>query len=178
MKRPYKEPWSVEDSMAEIKRGAGSHFDPRLVDLFEEVLPQIKEIKDEWDQKELLEKKRPAVMIVDDDPHFREVMRVLLQSQGLRIAHEVGDGKKAIELLKDDSIELVFLDIIMPNMDGLDVLKQIMEDKPNMKVIMLTSVDEETSHKKCLEMGAKDYLLKGKNPTLIANAIERLILKL
>jgi putative two-component system response regulator len=49
MKRPYKEPWTVSDCMAEIHRNAGTHFDPRLVDIFEKILPQLLEIKAQWD---------------------------------------------------------------------------------------------------------------------------------
>ena len=49
MKRPYKEPWSIADSLAEIRKSSGSHFDPRLVDLFEKVLPDIIKIKDIWE---------------------------------------------------------------------------------------------------------------------------------
>lgn len=51
MKRPYKEAWSIEDTMAEIRRSAGSHFDPRLVDVFEKSLPEILKVKEEWDKK-------------------------------------------------------------------------------------------------------------------------------
>ncbi len=52
MKRPYKEAWSVEESMAKIRNGSGSHFEPRLVEHFEKILPEILRIKAEWDQKE------------------------------------------------------------------------------------------------------------------------------
>jgi putative two-component system response regulator len=48
-KRPYKEPWSVEDSVAEIRKGSGSHFEPRLVALFEQIVPQLLRIRNEWD---------------------------------------------------------------------------------------------------------------------------------
>ncbi|MDX8378685.1 MAG: response regulator [Gallionella sp.] len=51
MKRPYKAAWSIEDSMAEIRRSSGSHFEPRLVDLFESYLPRICSIMQEWDKK-------------------------------------------------------------------------------------------------------------------------------
>ncbi|MBF0414484.1 MAG: response regulator [Magnetococcales bacterium] len=52
MKRPYKLPWSFEDSMAEIERGSGLHFEPRLVTCFAGILPRIARIKEEWDRKE------------------------------------------------------------------------------------------------------------------------------
>ena len=51
MKRPYKEAWSIEDSMAEIRRGAGSHFEPRLANLFESILPELLRIKAEWPEQ-------------------------------------------------------------------------------------------------------------------------------
>ncbi|MEO5376480.1 MAG: response regulator [Magnetococcus sp. DMHC-6] len=49
MKRPYKEPWSIEDSMTEIRRNSGSHFEPRLVEHFERILPEILQIKSAWE---------------------------------------------------------------------------------------------------------------------------------
>lgn len=51
MKRPYKEAWGVEDSMTEIRKNSGSHFEPRLVELFESILPRICSIMQEWDKK-------------------------------------------------------------------------------------------------------------------------------
>jgi putative two-component system response regulator len=51
MDRPYKKAWSIEDSFAEIKRGSGSHFEPRLVDIFERIFPDILRIKAQWDTK-------------------------------------------------------------------------------------------------------------------------------
>jgi putative two-component system response regulator len=56
MKRPYKEPWSVEKVMATIKDSAGSHFEPRLVACFEGILSQILAIKQTWDHHEVVEK--------------------------------------------------------------------------------------------------------------------------
>ena len=52
MKRPYKEPWSVEDTIAEIRKNSGSHFEPRLVELFEKILPSILAIMETWAKKE------------------------------------------------------------------------------------------------------------------------------
>ncbi|MBF0422604.1 MAG: response regulator [Magnetococcales bacterium] len=52
MKRPYKLPWSSEDSLAEIKKGSGRHFDPRLVECFEAILPRIVQIKEKWAKEE------------------------------------------------------------------------------------------------------------------------------
>jgi len=48
MKRPYKEPWSVEDSMTELRKNSGNHFEPRLVDMFEKILPEILSVKQKW----------------------------------------------------------------------------------------------------------------------------------
>jgi putative two-component system response regulator len=52
MKRSYKEPWTIEDSVKEILKGSGNHFEPRLVDLFEKILPQLLQIKEKWAEKE------------------------------------------------------------------------------------------------------------------------------
>ena len=52
MKRPYKEAWPVEKAVEQIRAGSGSHFEPRLVKLFEEILPVLLEIKDSWEKRE------------------------------------------------------------------------------------------------------------------------------
>lgn len=52
MKRPYKEPWTIEDAIAEINQSAGKHLDPRLVKLFDDIEPEIREIKEKWDSHE------------------------------------------------------------------------------------------------------------------------------
>ncbi|MEO5362421.1 MAG: response regulator [Magnetococcus sp. DMHC-8] len=52
MKRPYKEPWSIPDAVAEIRKNAGTHFEPRLVQLFDEILPRIMQLHEEWSKKE------------------------------------------------------------------------------------------------------------------------------
>jgi len=53
MRRPYKEPWSIEDSIVEIKKNSGSHFEPYLVECFLRILPEIQEIKEIWGNKEI-----------------------------------------------------------------------------------------------------------------------------
>jgi len=53
MKRPYKEAWPVEQAIAALHEGAGCHFDPALVEVFEICLPRIREIKTEWDGREM-----------------------------------------------------------------------------------------------------------------------------
>ncbi|MEO5330392.1 MAG: response regulator [Magnetococcus sp. YQC-5] len=52
MRRPYKEPWTIEESMAEIRKNSGTHFEPRLVEIFETILPEMVKIKQTWEHKE------------------------------------------------------------------------------------------------------------------------------
>lgn len=59
MRRPYKEPWGVPEAVAEIKKGSGTHFDPKFVTLFVEILPEIVQIKEEWEKKEQQEAAMP-----------------------------------------------------------------------------------------------------------------------
>lgn len=57
MNRPYKKPWSIEDSIVEMRKSSASHFDPRLIQVFEKILPEICSIKDQWDKEEVKLKK-------------------------------------------------------------------------------------------------------------------------
>ncbi len=66
------------------------------------------------------------VLIVDDEPDIRDILKLLLSSNGYEVK-AVSNGEKAITLLKEESFDLVILDIMMPNQSGIDVLKKIRE---------------------------------------------------
>ncbi|MDQ5984042.1 MAG: Transcriptional regulatory protein SrrA [Eubacteriales bacterium SKADARSKE-1] len=98
------------------------------------------------------------VLIVDDDQNICELLRLYIEKEGLETVI-ANDGKKAIELFQKENLNLVILDIMLPELDGLEVLKEIRKTS-NCPVIMLTAKGETFDKVLGLELGADDYVVK------------------
>ena len=96
-------------------------------------------------------------MVVDDNDEIREIIQVLLHSEGYEII-EANHGKKAIELL-DDNIDLIILDVMMPEIDGFQVCR-VMREKTNAPILFLTAKGQESDKTLGFSSGGDDYLTK------------------
>lgn len=108
------------------------------------------------------------LLVVDDDAANRDVLSRRLKRQG----HEVmtaNSGRDALRLMRETAFDLVLLDIMMPDMDGYEVLGQIKADErlQHIPVIMISALNEVQSVVRCIEAGAEDYLAKPFDPTLL-----------
>ncbi len=108
------------------------------------------------------------LLVVDDDAGNRDVLSRRLVRQG----HEVrtaSSGPEALRMIGEEAFDLVLLDIMMPDMDGYEVLAAIKGDKrlQNIPIVMISALNEVQSVVRCLEAGAEDYLAKPFNPTLL-----------
>jgi len=117
------------------------------------------------------------VLVVDDNETNRDVLARRLERQALRVTL-AEDGVQALEWLRTGQFDLVLLDIMMPRMNGYEVLEKLRDDStiPPVPVIVVSAVDELDSVVKCIELGAVDYLFKPFNPVLLkarVNAILR-----
>ena len=108
------------------------------------------------------------VLIVDDDRINRTLLTRGVEQEGHE-AHTAENGRDALELLRDGPFDLVLLDIVMPELDGVSVLDQIKSDPrlQHVPVIMISAVDEVDSVVRCIEMGAEDYLPKPFDPVIL-----------
>jgi len=102
----------------------------------------------------------PRVLIVDDTAFMRKLLRNILFSGGFDIVGEAENGKQAVEMYKQLKPDLVMLDIVMPEMNGIEALKAIKQIDPNAKVIMCTAVGQEKIVKAAIKLGAKGYIVK------------------
>jgi two-component system OmpR family response regulator len=109
------------------------------------------------------------LLVVDDDPHIRELVKLFLAREGFEVI-EASDGIEALRLLEIEQVNMVILDVMMPNMDGWALCKELRETT-ELPVLMLTAKGETTQKLKGFELGADDYLVKPFEPLeLIARA--------
>jgi sigma-B regulation protein RsbU (phosphoserine phosphatase) len=108
------------------------------------------------------------VLVVDDIAANRDVLSRRLERQGYAVA-TAGNGRQALGRLRADTFDLVLLDIMMPEMDGYEVLQCLKAEEAlrHIPVIMISALSELKSVVRCIEMGAEDYLPKPFNPTLL-----------
>ncbi|HEY7759450.1 MAG TPA: response regulator [Burkholderiales bacterium] len=109
-----------------------------------------------------------VILIVDDNAENREMLGRRLAREGHRIVFADG-GRAALALLGERSIDLVLLDVMMPDMNGYEVLQQIKADPAlhDLPVLMISALDELESVVRCIELGAEDYLPKPFDPVLL-----------
>lgn len=102
---------------------------------------------------------RGKILVVDDDRNVLDVFMQLLDMEGFE-AFEAADGMQALEIARKQKPDLIVLDMMMPGMNGLDVLKILKKEFPPIPVIILSGVQEETKAREAIGLGAYDYMVK------------------
>lgn len=103
-----------------------------------------------------------TILIADDEPEIRELFRLYLEKDGYQVL-EAGDGLQTLKILKEEQIDLLLLDIMMPGMDGFAVLRNVRREN-NIPVLILSAKDTDADKILGLDLGADDYLTKPVNP--------------
>jgi CheY-like chemotaxis protein len=122
------------------------------------------------------------ILIVDDDPDIRMAIGSVLRSRAHQV-FQASDGEEALRKLKEEKPDLMLLDLLMPKMDGFAVVKELkrnQQDYPNIPVLIISSVREESSHRRYeLEVGHRlevdDYIEKPIEPFVLLAHVERLL---
>jgi len=115
------------------------------------------------------------IIIIDDHTLFREGLQSLLGRHGIEVVASVGDGREGIRLAQELRPDIVLLDMRMPNMSGLEVLKQFQQAKFEAPIAMLTTSGDERDLVEALRNGAKGYLLKDMEPDDVVAALREII---
>ncbi len=111
------------------------------------------------------------ILIADDDAMVRTTVSKILEMFGYEV-ETAADGYEVVEII-DDSFDVVILDINMPQMDGIEMVKLIREKNKDVKIVALSMLDDSVSIKKMLKAGANAYVLKEGDTRDLLNAIER-----
>jgi DNA-binding NarL/FixJ family response regulator len=113
------------------------------------------------------------VVIADDNDAVRELLRLVVElDDRLRIVGEAADGREALTVVADERPDVLLLDLAMPVLDGLEVLARLQADGTDVKVVVYSGFAGDDLKAAAYAAGADDYLVKGVDPTLIA---ERLV---
>jgi two-component system, OmpR family, response regulator len=113
------------------------------------------------------------VLVVDDDVHIREVVRFALERAGHRVC-EAGDGPRALEAFEREAPDLIVLDIVMPEADGLDVCRTIRQHS-RVPILFLSSRDDELDRVLGLELGGDDYVTKPFSPRELVARVKAML---
>ncbi|MFI5271893.1 MAG: response regulator transcription factor [Ktedonobacterales bacterium] len=124
-------------------------------------------------EHEQIDPRSMTVLVVDDEPRLVDVVRMNLEVEGYRVV-EAANGNEALARLKADLPDLVILDVMMPEMDGFETLRQI-RAVSNVPVIMLTVRQDEHDRIRGLEIGADDYLGKPYSPRELQSRIKAVL---
>jgi len=113
------------------------------------------------------------VLIVDDTKFMRNILAGILKKKDLEIAGEAVNGREAIEKYKELRPDLVTMDIIMPEIDGIQAVKEIIKIDPNAKILMCSAMGQQALVIEAIQAGAKDFVIKPFQPTRVLEAVDR-----
>jgi two-component system, OmpR family, phosphate regulon response regulator PhoB len=115
------------------------------------------------------------ILIVEDHPTMREAMRLVLEGEGFTI-EEAADGQRALEMVRTDPPDLVFLDMNIPGSSGAEVLAEMRSDPltAGVRVIIVTA-DGEEGRERALAMGADEYFTKPFSPITLLDTVEQVL---
>ena len=117
-----------------------------------------------------------TVLVVDDEAHIRRLIEFTLKKGGYRMLVAT-NGKEAIEMAVEAAPNLIIMDVLMPEMDGMEALEQLKNDErtASIPVILLTGIGQSTTRQEVEEKGTTTYLAKPFSPNKLLREVERMI---
>ena len=120
-------------------------------------------------------KETKKIMIVDDSSIIRQTIKKYISDEDVEIVGSAENGIIALELFKKTNPDVVTLDITMPKMDGLTLLKKMTNINKNVKVMIVTAMADKATGLKAMKLGAKSYITKPFTETILKDNLKRLL---
>ena len=115
------------------------------------------------------------VMLADDHTLVREGLKQLLSAApGINVAGEAGDGDAALALVRAEDFDVAVLDLSMPGLSGIDLIKRLLREKPQLRVLVLSMHGEQQYAVRALKAGASGYLTKDSAPSQLVSVIRKI----
>ncbi len=118
---------------------------------------------------------KQGVLVVDDAIFMRKMIVDILEGHGMEVVGEADTGAGAVEKYAELKPDLVMMDIIMPEMNGIDAVKSIIASDPQAKIVMCSALGQQALVQDALGAGAKDFLIKPFNPSRVIEVITRIL---
>ena len=115
------------------------------------------------------------ILIVDDAAFMRMMIRDILTKNGYEVVAEAANGVEAVELYKSHQPDLVTMDITMPEMDGIEAVKQIKAVNPAAKVIMCSAMGQQSMVMDAIKAGANDFIVKPFQADRVLEAVKKIV---
>ncbi len=115
------------------------------------------------------------VLIVDDAAFMRMMIKDILEKNGYQVVGEASNGIKAVELYKAEKPDVVTMDITMPDMDGIEAVKEIKAFDPAAKIIMCSAMGQQTMVMDAIRSGARDFIVKPFQADRVLEAIRKAV---
>lgn len=115
------------------------------------------------------------VLVVDDAVFMRLSIKQILEKHGHTVASEAGDGITAIQMFATTKPDVTILDITMPEMSGLEALRQIKAMDPKAKVVICSALGQQEQLARAIQLGAKDFIVKPFEPDRMIAAIDKVL---
>jgi two-component system chemotaxis response regulator CheY len=115
------------------------------------------------------------ILVVDDAKFMRVTLTNMLKKANHIVIGEAENGREAVELYRKLKPEIVTMDITMPEMTGLDAVKEIKKEFPDAKIVMCSSMGQQKMVMDAIEAGAKDYIVKPFNENRVNEAIDKVL---
>ena len=115
------------------------------------------------------------VLIVDDAVVMRMMIKGILSKNGYEVVGEAQNGVEAVEKYKTLVPDLVTMDMVMPEMDGITAVKEIVAGHPDARIIMCTSMGQQALVVEAIQAGAKDFVVKPFQPSRVLEAVQRVL---
>ncbi len=100
------------------------------------------------------------LLVVDDALIMRAMIKDIAKQAGWEIAGEATNGRECLERYRELAPDLVTLDIVMPELDGVEALRQLRQEFPQANVVMVTAIDQKEKLSECIRLGARDFIVK------------------
>ncbi len=115
------------------------------------------------------------VLIVDDAAFMRMMIKDILEKNGFEVIGEASNGLKALEIYKKEKPDVVTMDITMPDMDGIEAVKEIKNFDPAAKVIMCSAMGQQSMVMDAIRAGAKDFIVKPFQADRVLDAVRKVL---
>ena len=115
------------------------------------------------------------IMIVDDAAFMRMMLKDILTEAGYEIAGEVEDGKDVVSKYRELSPDLITMDIIMSEMDGISAVKELIKEEHDAKVLMVSAMGQHSLVKEAIDAGARGFIVKPFNPEKVLEEVKRIL---